>query len=62
MENNNSFNLTNQLVEESKSLWRIRNIYIAEAKNDSEKSFWEELANQKESAINTLKGLVKEIL
>lgn len=62
MENNNTFNLINQLTEESKSLWRIKNIYINEASNDEEKSFWQKLALQKEEAINTLKKLTKENL
>lgn len=62
MEQNNSFNLLNQLTEESKSLWRIQNIYISEAKSEEEKSFWETLATQKEETITTLKALVKESL
>jgi hypothetical protein len=62
MEQNNSFNLLNQLAEESKSLWRINNIYISEAKTDEEKSFWETLSKQKEVTITELKVLVKNTL
>lgn len=62
MEQNNSFNLLNQLTEESKSLWRIKNIYISEAQNDEEKIFWESLAKQKEESVTTLKNLLKNTL
>jgi len=62
MENNNSYNLLNQLTQESKSLWRIKNVYMAEAETDELKEFWNTLALQKEQTIAELKKFIKESL
>ncbi len=62
METNNIHNLTTQLVQESKSLWRITNSYITEAATDEEKAFWTKLKADKETHITELKALIKSAL
>ena len=62
METNTTYNLFNQLTQESKSLWRIKNTYMAEAVTDEEKAFWNNLAEQKEQTVNELKDLIKKAL
>ncbi|HWC57470.1 MAG TPA: hypothetical protein VG621_00750 [Candidatus Paceibacterota bacterium] len=49
----------NQITQESKSLWRIRNHYIGEATSDEQKAFWTKLAQEKESLIEEMKNLLK---
>ncbi len=60
--NNHDFNILNQLVQEQKSLWRIENHYIAEAKNDAEKKFWKKMKTQKTKVIAELKVMAKKCL
>ena len=62
METNTTYNLFNQLTQESKSLWRIKNTYLAEATTDEEKAFWSTLAEQKEQTVTELKNLIKNAL
>lgn len=62
MENNTTYNLMNQMTQESKSLWRIKNVYLAEAVSDEEKTFWSTLAEQKEQTVVELKTLIKNAL
>lgn len=58
---NNLFNLMNQLVEESKSLWRIKNEYSAEAVgSDDIMNQWKKMEAEKISNIETLKELIKK--
>lgn len=59
MQNNNVYNLMNQMTQESKSLWRIKNIYHTEAESEELKAFWMKQAEQKEQAITELKELIK---
>jgi hypothetical protein len=59
MENNNVYNLMNQMTQESKSLWRIKNVYHTEAESDELKAFWATLAAQKEATIAELKNFIK---
>lgn len=61
MENNDFYNLVNQLTQESKSLWRINKNYIKEAKSKELKAFWMKLAKDKETHIKDLKRFVKEM-
>ncbi|MDB5254790.1 MAG: hypothetical protein JWL92_166 [Candidatus Nomurabacteria bacterium] len=49
----------NQMTQESKSLWRIKNIYHTEAESEELKAFWMKQAEQKEQAITELKELIK---
>lgn len=61
MLDNNSYNLMAQLVEESQSLWRIRNTYKKDATMCSECSdFWERLEKQKEETVRELERMVTE--
>lgn len=59
MESNNLHNLTTQLVQESKSLWRIKKLYLKEAKSKELKAFWTKLAKDKEAHIKDLKQFIK---
>ena len=58
---NNIFNLANQLVQESKSLWRIKNEYMREAVgSDDLMNFWKKLEKDKEEHITELQQLLKK--
>ena len=49
-----------QLLEESKSLWRIRNSYKQDASNCNEcADFWDKLIVDKEDHIKELEKLIK---
>jgi len=50
-----------QLVQEQTSLWRIKNEYIKDS-GDCEncKTFWEELAQDKENLVKKLDNLITE--
>lgn len=49
-----------QMVEENKSLWRIENKYLTDAANSSEsQTFFQKLAQQKETIISELSSLIK---
>jgi hypothetical protein len=59
-DNNNLYNLMTQLVQEQKSLWRIKNEYSKDAGKDKElKAFWSEVAAEKELLIEDLQAVVK---
>ncbi len=61
MLDNNSYNLMAQLVEESQSLWRIRNTYRIDANMCQECSdFWQRLERQKEDTVRELERIVTE--
>jgi hypothetical protein len=61
MLDNNTYNLMEQITEESKSLWRIRNNYIKDAAPCKDcQDFWEKLAKDKEKHIRDLENLVAE--
>jgi hypothetical protein len=60
--NNNLFNLINQLTQESKSLWRIKNEYKKDAKGKAHKEFWTRVAKEKEIMIKELQEMIKEEL
>lgn len=48
-----------QLVQEQKSLWRIKDDYMKDAGKDKElKSFWAEIATEKELLIEDLKSVI----
>lgn len=58
-ESNNVYNLMTQLVQEQKSLWRIKNDYLKDAGKDKElKAFWDEVATEKELLIEDLKAVI----
>lgn len=60
MEKNNLYNLMHQLTQESKSLWRIKNNYLSEARSEEEKTFWKNLEQDKEKHIVDLRELIKK--
>lgn len=59
MYNNNLYNLMEQAVEESKSLWRIKNNYLSDSGQDQEsRQFWDKLVYEKEKHCEELLGLI----
>lgn len=61
MQDNHNYNLMNQLVEEHKSLWRIKNEYMTDAGDCADcKAVWEKMAKNKEENIVALTDLVKK--
>ena len=63
MLDNELYNLMAQIVEENKSLWRIKNMYLGEAQGCGEcGSFWEKMKEDKEQHITELKELITEHL
>ncbi len=63
MLDNYVYDLINQLVQESQSLWRIKREYITDAGQCEEcKEFWEKLAKDKEKHIEELEKLVAKHL
>ena len=57
------YNLMSQLVEESQSIWRIKNKYKPDAVGCSEcLEFWEELEEDKAEHIEDLTKLLKKHL
>lgn len=61
MLDNNTYNLMAQLVEESQSLWRIRNQYMKDASMCQEcADYWTRLAREKEQHVMDLERLVME--
>jgi hypothetical protein len=59
MENNNMYNLMNQMTQESKSLWRIKKLYAKDAKTKASKDFWSRLTKDKEAHLKELRALIK---
>ncbi len=60
MLDNHVYNLMNQMVQEHKSLWRIKNMYIEDAQDCSScKEFWQKMAADKEAHIEELERLLK---
>ncbi len=63
MLSNNVYNLLEQIVEESKSLWRIRQSYKQDAGAFGDcLNFWNKLEMDKEQHINDLRMLIKSHL
>lgn len=59
MEQNNIYNLMNQITQESKSLWRIQNSYQQEASTEEQKAFWIKLATEKQAHLAEMKAFLK---
>lgn len=59
MENNNVYNLMNQMTQESKSLWRIKKLYTKDAKTKASKDFWSRMTKDKEAHLKELRALIK---
>ncbi|MEK7636351.1 MAG: hypothetical protein AAB362_01585 [Patescibacteria group bacterium] len=61
MHSNHSYNLMLQLVQENKSLWRIKNEYLKDAGDcDDCKDFWKKMKIDKENSLKELTELVKK--
>jgi protein-arginine kinase activator protein McsA len=61
MLDNHKYNLLNQLSQESKSLWRIEQTYLADAEAcDDCKATWKKVAEEKRKCIAHLETQVKE--
>ena len=57
---NHHYNLLEQIVDESKSLWRIKKRYKQDARSCTEcVAFWEKLERDKEEHIKELGKLIK---
>ncbi|MCA9391580.1 hypothetical protein KC614_00055 [candidate division WWE3 bacterium] len=60
MMDNHKFNLLNQMVQEHKSLWRIKNMYLDDAEDCTQcKEFWQGMISDKEQHIEELERLIK---
>lgn len=63
MLDNHLYNLLAQMVEENKSLWRLKNKYIPDAGDCQEcQSFYQNLTSQKEAVVQQLSSLIKSHL
>jgi hypothetical protein len=52
----------NQLVQESKSIWRIKSEYMQEAVgNDELMALWKKLESDKEAAVEEMNRILKKI-
>lgn len=61
MFDNNVYNLMVQMVEEHKSLWRIKNTYRKDAAQCKECiDFWDKMEKDKEDHIKDLTRLIKD--
>lgn len=61
MTNNHVYNLMKQLVQENKSLWRIKNNYLKDSEGCDEcQIFWEKMGETKEEKIKELEELIKK--
>jgi len=61
MFDNHTYNLMIQLVQEQKSLWRIKNEYLKDAGDCSNcQTFWKKMQTDKEDHIKELSGLIKK--
>ena len=60
MLDNSLYNLMIQMVEENKSLWRVKNMYKKDARHcDACEKFWADLEAEKERRVNELKEIIK---
>jgi len=63
MLNNHTYNLAHQLVQENKSLWRIKDEYLKDAEGCQEcLDFWKKLETEKEAHVSELKKMIKKHL
>ena len=63
MMSNNLHNLMAQLVQENKSLWRIRDVYLNDAEGEEDcLNFWKEMEADKQKHIEALQALIKSHL
>lgn len=61
MLNNHIYNLTLQLTQEQKSLWRIKNHYRNDAGDCADcKEFWNKMEKDKEDHVAEISALIKK--
>ena len=61
MFDNHTYNLMIQLVQEHKSLWRIKNEYLKDSGDCGDcQTFWKKMEADKEDHIKELAGLIKK--
>ncbi len=61
MTENHIYNLMKQLVQENKSLWRIKKHYMDESKGCEEcQSFWKKMEADKEAYVKEMEELIKK--
>ena len=61
MMTNHYYNLYLQLVQEHKSLWRIKNVYKKDARGCKKcLDFWKKLEKEKEQEIEELEELISK--
>lgn len=60
MTENHIYDLMAQLVEENKSIWRIKNMYLADTVKHNEcKDFFQKLLEKKEKTVEELTSLIR---
>ena len=60
MLDNHVYNLMEQIVEESKSLWRLKKMYKQDASDCAQcQAFWNSLEKDKEAHIEELEELIR---
>lgn len=60
---NHLYNLVNQITQEHKSLWRIKDEYKKDAGDCLEcKNFWDKMEKDKEDHVKELESLIKKHL
>lgn len=60
MYNNHIYNLMSQLVQEHRSLWRLRKHYLKDAKGCKKcKDLWQRLIKEKEEQIKIISEILK---
>lgn len=63
MLNNHLYNLLLQIVQENKSLWRIKNHYLTDLEDCAVcKEFWSKMEIDKKQHVEDLKVLIKQHL
>jgi hypothetical protein len=63
MYDNNTYNLIEQLAQEHKSLWRIKDEYMKDAEgHDDCQVFWKKMEADKEAHIKEISALLKKHL
>ncbi|MEK7575707.1 MAG: hypothetical protein AAB491_01305 [Patescibacteria group bacterium] len=63
MTNNHLYNLMKQLVQENKSLWRIKKNYLKDSKNCKDcKNFWKKMEKDKERHVKEMEKMIRKHL
>lgn len=60
MLDNHLYNLMMQLVQEHKTLWRIKNDYLGDAEGCSDcEAFWKKMEQDKQDHVNEIMGMIE---